>query len=56
LDGEKLGVSFNERVCREFNSFLDELELMELRAIGRKFTWSNSTSTALLDRFLCSVY
>jgi hypothetical protein len=41
---------------REFNDFIDELELVDLPLIGRRFTWChpNGISMSRLDRILIS--
>lgn len=49
---EKIGVTFQARVSKEFHGLIEDMELMELPLQGRKLTWDNAVSTAKLDRFL----
>lgn len=41
---------------RDFNQFIDDMHLIDLPLLGRKFTWVRSNGYALsrLDRFLVS--
>jgi exonuclease III len=39
---------------REFKNLIDELSMMDIPLQGRKYTWSNGTTMAKLDRFLIS--
>lgn len=54
---EKNGSSFNVSVSRGFNRLIKDLNLIEIKLNGQKYTWYNLrdiASMALLDRFLCS--
>lgn len=53
--GERLGCSCRDRGMADFNNFIEELGLMDLPLLGRKFTWSksdNDNKWSRLDRFL----
>ena len=45
-----------ESSIKEFNDWIDDLEVIEVPWLGRKFTWyrSNGASRSRLDRFLIS--
>jgi hypothetical protein len=52
------GISYQYKVSKKFNTFINTAQLLELPLSDRKFTWAKSnTSTvmALLDRFFCSL-
>jgi len=56
-EGERKGVnrvSGNKREMQGFNNFIDELEMVDIPCIGRKFTWyrPNGKAKSRLDRFL----
>ena len=53
--GERLGCSRRDRGMREFNCFVDRMELLDLPMQGRKFTWCNKEGGerwSRIDRFL----
>lgn len=52
---ERQGCSNRERGMKDFNKFIEDLELVDLQLLGRKFTWSNSQDGekwSRIDRFL----
>ncbi|XP_057423791.1 uncharacterized protein LOC130717555 [Lotus japonicus] len=57
---ERRGVGANSQQHRsesvEFNDFIDEMELLDIPLLGRKFTWvrPNGLQMSRLDRFLIS--
>lgn len=55
---ERRGISSNWDVseCVEFQSFIDDLNLIDLPMLGKRFTWFKPDGTAMsrLDRFLLS--
>lgn len=42
-------------LSRQFNNFINDNRLLELKLTTRKYTWSNGTKFALLDRILVSI-
>jgi hypothetical protein len=55
---ETTGSSYQYAINNKFNQFIYNENLMELQLIDRQFTWAKSCTfptTALLDRFLCSI-
>ncbi|XP_028060848.1 uncharacterized protein LOC114264432 [Camellia sinensis] len=53
--GERKGCVRRDRGMQEFNEFLNNIELVDVPMLGRKYTWSNSQSGACwsrIDRFL----
>lgn len=54
---ERIGCTRMERGMRDFSKFCNNMELVDLPMIGRKFTWTNYQHQAIhsrLDRFLIS--
>lgn len=55
---ERKGVStsVNQREIDEFRNFVDEMELVDVPMLGKKFTWfsANGKSRSKIDRFLLS--
>ncbi|XP_028122989.1 uncharacterized protein LOC114320091 [Camellia sinensis] len=52
---ERIGCSRRDRGMREFNTMIDQLEMIDLPMLGRKFTWCNSQireKWSRIDRFL----
>jgi len=49
-------VSGNKREMQGFNNFIDNMELVDIPCIGRKYTWyiPNGKAKSRLDRFLMS--
>ncbi|XP_028126752.1 uncharacterized protein LOC114323369 [Camellia sinensis] len=55
LLSERKGCSRRERGMKEFNEFVEQLELSDLPMLGRKFTWCNALEGdrwSRIDRFL----
>lgn len=55
LRNEKSGTSFNIRLSTLFNHFVNSNSLVELKVPTRKYSWTNGTQSALLDRFFVSL-
>jgi hypothetical protein len=58
LGTEVLEAWFNNnqtRISKKFNNFLDHFNLFQYELQDRKFTWSNGTQFALLDRIVGSL-
>ncbi|XP_028090713.1 uncharacterized protein LOC114290913 [Camellia sinensis] len=54
---ERKGCSRRDKGMREFNELIDNLEVVDLSMMGRKFTWCNSQEGekwSRIDRFLLS--
>lgn len=52
---ERIGCSRRDRGTKDFNDMIEQLELIDMPMLGRKFTWCNSQDRAKwsrLDRFL----
>ncbi|GMP96923.1 hypothetical protein CsSME_00045353 [Camellia sinensis var. sinensis] len=52
---KRIGCSRRDRGMRAFNSMVEQLELIDLPMLGRKFTWCNSQTRekwSRIDRFL----
>ncbi|CAL5414539.1 unnamed protein product [Camellia sinensis] len=54
---ERIGCSRRDRGIRDFNNMIDQLELIDMPTLGRKFTWCNSQARGKwsridIDRFL----
>lgn len=52
---ERQGCSNRDRGMRDFNSFIEDMELVDLQLLGRNYTWSNSQigeKWSRIDRFL----
>ncbi|XP_078150904.1 uncharacterized protein LOC144546233 [Carex rostrata] len=49
---EKSGTNFDVSISKRFNQFINRHNLVEQKLTSRKYTWSNGTNFALLDRFL----
>lgn len=52
---DRSGPSFDIRISKLFNSFINRHNLIEHKLQTRKFTWSNGRSFALLDRIFSSI-
>lgn len=52
---KKSGPNFDMHLSRQFNNFINDNRLLELKLTTRKYTWSNGTKFALLDRILVSI-
>lgn len=54
--GEQMGLNThdNRSEMEEFRAFINEMELIEVSMVGKKFTWfkSDRTTSSRLDRFL----
>ncbi|XP_028109238.1 uncharacterized protein LOC114307949 [Camellia sinensis] len=56
--GERKGCSVRSRGMREFNQFIESVEVSDLPMLGRKFTWCNALEGdkwSRIDRFLISL-
>ncbi|GJZ81911.1 RNA-directed DNA polymerase, eukaryota, reverse transcriptase zinc-binding domain protein [Tanacetum coccineum] len=55
-ESERIGSSFSSGDAAIFNSFIQDVSLIDLPMEGRRFTWMNKASTKLskIDRFLIS--
>lgn len=52
---ERQGCSMRDRGMRDLNSFIEDMELVDLQLMGRCYTWSNSQDNekwSRIDRFL----
>ncbi|GMP35227.1 hypothetical protein CsSME_00007763 [Camellia sinensis var. sinensis] len=52
---ERKGCSTRERGMKDFNDFIDKLELVDMQMLGRQFTWCNAMDGnrwSRIDRFL----
>lgn len=52
---EELHSCKRERGMKDFNKFIEDMELVDLQLLGRNFTWSNSQEGekwSRIDRFL----
>lgn len=52
---ERVGCSSRDRGMRDFNTMTEQMDLMDMPMLGRKFTWCNSQDRAnwsRIDRFL----
>lgn len=52
---EKSDPNFDLHISNMFNRFINKHFLMDHKLYNRKYTWSNGTHLALLDRFLTTV-
>lgn len=52
---EKSSVNFDVRISHFFNSFISRHNLIEYKLNNRRYTWSNGTNFALLDRIFTTI-
>ena len=52
---EKSGPRFDIKISSMFNRFINKHQLVEHKLQTRKFTWSNGTNFALLDRIFITL-
>lgn len=52
---EKSGCNFDIPISKMFNQFIHRHNLVEHKLHNRKYTWSNGTNFALLDRYFTSL-
>lgn len=52
---DKSGTNFNIQTSSLFNNFINKHQLLEHKLVDRRYTWTNGTYFALLDRFFTSL-
>jgi hypothetical protein len=51
---DKSSSNLNRRLMGAFRRLLDDLELKELKLLGRKYTWSNNRTHTRIERAFCT--